>query len=190
MKQLIFALCCTGTLFSCGNPPTTTQNGSEKKDTVKFFLTTPFLLSQIQYLDSTPIGMLMVSGEEGKDSTYINKDQFHALAYQFLQPDLNDTALSPYYTEESYFDPDLNKIITTISTKKRDAMISQAQVYLNKETRSVTGLYIEKNYSVGDTDVQQRLRWKADRNFQIITRKLAGGKENTTNQLVIWDNRN
>lgn len=169
---------------------TATADTPTAADTSKLFLLTPYILSQVQEVDSTPIGILMITEKNGKtDSAYIPREQFHALANHFTEPDLNDNSLSRKYRENNYYDEAINKVVQDISTKDEDAVIRSAQIYLNRETRSVTSIYMEKGYTKGDTAITERLRWKTNRNFQIITIRYIGKKESVTNQRIIWDNR-
>jgi hypothetical protein len=159
-------------------------------DSSKTFLLTPFILSQVQYVDSTPLGIELISDINGrKDSSYISKKQFDELAYQFIRPDLNDTGLSKKYREENFYDESTDAVIQHISTVKEDVIIRSAQVYLDKENGNIKGVYLEKNFVLDGNPVNQKLRWKKDRHFQVITIRSVNGKEIIENQKIIWDGR-
>lgn len=200
MKKIIVLLLAVYMLAACkskngsgGNDSiadSTASADSAGSDSAKLFLITPFILSQVQYVDSTPIGVLLRTETDGKkDSAFISKEYFKQLADNFIKPDLNDTSLSKEYNENNYFDAAINKVVQDISTKNKEAIINNAHIYFNKDTRKITGLYLEKSFNNGDTAIKQKLQWKTDRNFRIITFKYIDGKELITNQMAVWDSR-
>lgn len=182
--------------FSCKNKENKSgqENPAVKTDSLanisKTFILTPFILSQVQEVDSTPLGIKSVIEIAGKkDSTYINRDQFHSLAYQFIQPDLNDSLLSKKYREQNFYDESTNSVVQMISSDDKEAIITDVQIYLNKETGDVKSVYMEKHFMSGDTSITQKMRWKRNRHFQVISMKSVDGRETISNQKIIWDDR-
>jgi hypothetical protein len=200
MKKLLILLLAVYIIAACksrngsggveNNTDSTAGVDSAANDSAKMFLITPFILSQVQFVDSTPIGIMLRTETDGKkDSGFISKEYFRELADNFIKPDLNDSSLSKEYNENNYFDAAINKVVQDISTKNKEAIINNAHIYFNKDTRKITGVYLEKSFTKGDTAIKQKLQWKADRNFRIITFKYIDGKELITNQMAVWDSR-
>lgn len=194
MKRILLVFAFAYIITSCnsaaGNKEIAATDSTVTADTSKAFLVTSYILSQIQDVDSTPIGVMLITEKDGKtDSAFVPKETFDKYARQFIEPDLNDTTLSKIYRQDNFYDATINKVVQNITTKKEDAIISSVQMYFNQENSRVTGLYMEKNFRSGDTSITQKMRWKHNRNFQIITLKYINGKEIILNQKLVWDYR-
>jgi hypothetical protein len=127
-----------------------------------------------------------------KDSGYIQLDEFHKLAAEFLPQEIHDSVFSRNFKETSFIDNSTNtanfyysSLKDSLPVKRIDVVSAPGQV--NDKIKSV---YLEKEYQAGDTSKLKKLYWKPGRNFQIITQTAKGSDQPVTELIkVVWDNR-
>ncbi len=149
-----------------------------------------YIKSQIAYVDSTPLGILKLLYENGKlvDSGYIDRNQFHLLAKEFSEPDLNNKQYRPHYTEKSFQDLTINTITFSITAKDAAYPIKQADVLLDPNSQRVKNVIIKKHTTGSDSSEIKNLLWVNNMNFQInssVTKKDGSTTERTLK--IIWD---
>jgi hypothetical protein len=188
-------------LWSCGNKTETasTVPGSpEVADTAAnvpspYFPLYDYMLNEIEYVDSLPVGIMKYStvGKE-KDSGYIQLEEFHQLAEQFLTPEIRDSSFAKTFKETSFFDRSSNNATFFYKTEDTASQIKRVDIVTGKGEiyDEVKSIYIEKNIPQAEGLVVKKLYWKPKRNFQIITVNEPGGSK-LQNELikVVWDNR-
>jgi predicted CopG family antitoxin len=151
-----------------------------------YFPVYDFLSNEIEYVDSTPVGIMKYTTiGKVKDSGYIQLEEFHKLVAEFQQPDINDSLFEENFNETSFVDKSSGNATffykarhTSSQIKRVDIVTKRGDVY-----DEVKSLYMEKD---ADSAVVKKLYWKPKRNFQIITVKPSGKDEITK---VVWDNR-
>ena len=151
-----------------------------------YFPVYDFLSNEIEYVDSTPVGIMKYTTiGKVKDSEYIQLEEFHKLVAEFQQPDINDSLFEEKFNETSFVDKSNGNATffykahnTNSQIKRVDIVTKRGDVY-----DEVKSLYMEKD---ADSAVVKKLYWKPKRNFQIITVRPSGKDEITK---VVWDNR-
>jgi hypothetical protein len=185
-------------LFACEEknhsqgPGRTTASIDSAKSTTRYFPVMAFLKSEIEYVDSLPVGIkkFTVIGNH-QDSGYIQLKEFHKLAGEFLSAELNDSAFARDFTETSFFDQSSNTATflykardENLLTRRIDVITMKTDVY-----DEVKSIYIEKDVRSGDSLINKKLMWRPKKNFQVIS-AATDSKGNMGSQLikVVWDN--
>ena len=181
-------------MWSCGekNQPaesipdtTATVADTTAKIESPYFPVYDFLSNEIEYVDSTPVGIMKYTTiGKVKDSGYIPLEEFHQLTSEFHLQEINDSSFRKKFRETSFVDKSSGNATffykpddTATTIKRIDIVTEKGQVY-----DEVKSLYIEKT----DSSVVKKLIWKPKRNFQIITIGPSGKDELIK---VVWDNR-
>jgi len=181
-------------LWSCGernrsaesiSDTTTTAVDSSKKVESPYFPVYDFLSNEIEYVDSTPVGIMKYTTVgKVKDSGYIQLEEFHKLTSEFQLPEINDSMLKKNFSETSFVDKSNDNATFYYKSKDTATKIKRIDVVTTKGVLydELKSLYIEKS----DSSVVKKLIWKPKRNFQIITVDPSGKNELIK---VVWDNR-
>ena len=181
-------------LWSCGErnrsvepsaDSTTIPADTTEKVESPYFPVYDFLSNEIEYVDSTPAGIMKYhTVGKMKDSGYIQLEEFHAFTSEFQLPEIKDPVFRQKFRETSFIDKSNGNATffykpadTTTAIKRIDIVTRKGEVY-----DEVKSLYIEK----ADSSVVKKLIWKPKRNFQIITLTPSGKDELIK---VVWDNR-
>ncbi len=157
-----------------------------------YFPVADFIRNQVHYVDSLGFPLLKFTTlPQGRtDSANISQEEFAALAQNFMTPDLNDPLLHKQYTENSFADQTIGSATLTYATTNAELPLQRLDVIIHPDPvldDQVRSIYMEKNYRTGDTAVLEKLYWKADRNFQLITTRRPGHqKPETTITKVVW----
>src|SRR2546423_10867025 len=128
------------------------------------------------------------------DTTYIKREEFRALAHDFLEaPDLTKYSIGKNYKEEKNYDAGMNRAILTYTPLKDDLEIVRQEVVIIPDVSGndkVRSIIIEKVKDARDSTLHQRLLWQADRKFQVvnITEK-NGTPVSVKTTEVIWNNQ-
>lgn len=153
-----------------------------------------FIKSDIKRVDSFAGGILKKVNVNGKkDSLYIQVPQFHQLASQFLLPELDSASFQQNFSESSLMDETtqlLNFIYTPKEAPAQPGSLQKVIVYIKPSLSSdkVNRIYMERAFSSGDTLVQQKLTWKIEGYFYILTiSQPKAGPAVTSMEKVIWD---
>jgi len=181
-------------LWSCGErnrsaefvpDSTATVADATSKVESPYFPVYDFLSNEIEYVDSTPVGIMKyITAGKVKDSGYIQLEEFHKLTAEFHLPEMRGPMFRQKFRETSFADKSngnatffykANDTSTTI--KRVDIVTARGEIY-----DEVKSLYIEK----ADSSGVKKLIWKPKRNFQIITIRPSGKDELIK---VVWDNR-
>lgn len=204
MIRPIFLAAAAFVLFGCGNnnqqekpivaDSTKTANDTSANAASPYFPVYAYIRSEIQYVDSLPVGIMKYKLSDGKvrDSSYIKLEEYHKLAEDFLTPELTNPSFSKSFQESSFFDRSNNTATflykatdTNTLIKRIDVVTAKGEVY-----DDVKSIYVEKIESSNGLQVTKKLYWKPKRNFQIITvYPEAKGKQVNDVIKVVWDNR-
>jgi len=204
MKYFFVVALAGGLLWSsCGSPvkpPSGDASGADslaRKDSMSnvFFPVGDYIMTEILRVDSLPIAIVRYTTQNGRtDSAFISPAEFNNLAKQFLVTEFRDGSFQKKYRESSFMDKTTQSVTFTYSTPDMDLPLQRVDVLAapgpsHNGTNQVKSIYLEKTFTSGDTLVLQKMFWKADRNFQIITRTNVHGKPLADKQVkVVWDN--
>jgi len=118
-------------------------------------------------------------------------EEFRAMAAQFRNPNISDSALKKFYKETSIADQSNATVTFEYVSTDPSLPVQKIDVYIKADpvdADKITSVYIEKNFASGDTSFSQKLYWKAAKNAQIITEKKLGGKLLPVEQVkFMWD---
>lgn len=143
-------------------------------------------------VDSFAGGILRRTTINGKkDSGYIQPPVFRRLANQFLVPELLDSAsFHEHFKESSLMDETTQMMNFIYTLKQPDWPLRNVMVYVKPSLQNdqVNRIYMEREFTSGDTAIQQKLTWKMQEYFYIITlRQPKNGPAVTSMEKVIWD---
>ena len=155
--------------FSCRNTkkeqPAATPPESSENDFVPYVA---LLNDQIRLVDSTPLAIFKyTTGSNGKtDTTIIQREEFHQLAKEFLEPDIMSAELRKDYTANSFGDKTTRLTNFTYDTKVPAHPVQRVNLrFIPGSPSKLTSLDILKRSS----GVTQKLYWKSDYYFHIVT---------------------
>ncbi|WP_205508646.1 hypothetical protein [Longitalea arenae] len=150
-----------------------------------------FIKMDISRVDSFSGGIVRKVNIGGKkDSSYIQLPEFHKLANQFLVPELDSASFQKHFTENSLMDETTQMLNFIYSPKQPAGSLQNVMVYLKPSLANdqVHRIYMEREYNSGDTAISQKLTWKMQAYFYILTiRQPKNGPPVTSMEKVIWD---
>jgi hypothetical protein len=150
-----------------------------------------FIKNDIIRVDSFAGGILKRANRNGKkDSVYIQIPEFKKLASQFLIPELDSASFSQHMSESSLMDNTTEMLNFIYLPKQADWPLRKVMIYLTPSLADdkVDRIYIEKEFTRGDTSFHQKLNWKIQEYFYTITiQQPNNGPAVTTMEKVIWD---
>lgn len=123
--------------------------------------------------------------------TSLSDAEFKSLAQHFREPDINDPTIKKFYKEESFADQSVPSVTLTYSTTSTSMEIQRMDIVVKPDpiqNDKVSSIYIEKLFHKNDTLITEKLYWKANKNFLVVTDKQVGGKSLPVEQVkVVWD---
>ncbi|MBO9200264.1 MULTISPECIES: hypothetical protein [Niastella] len=150
-----------------------------------------FIKGDINRVDSFAGGILKKGNINGKkDSAYIQPAEFHKLASQFLMPELDSTSFHEHFKEHSLMDETTQMLNFIYTAKEPAGSLYSVMVYLQPslQTDQVNRIYMERSFKSGDTTIEQKLTWKLQEYFYVVTvRQPKNGPAVTSMEKVIWD---
>ncbi len=183
--MLLSAFC----LFACKPAPDkSTANADEKI----FFPVNAYIAAQLHLIDSLQLPVARYyAGESHEDTTALNSAECRALAAPFLETDISDPKWKDKYVEESFADQSIPSVSFNYQTRDSSLPVKRVDVVLKPDPvqpDKVKSVYIEKLFKRGDTLINEKLFWKADHYYQVIsTRQTATGQPVITKLKVAWD---
>lgn len=157
----------------------------------KYLPVADFIKMDITRVDSFAGGILRkVKTGAKKDSAYIQLPEFHKLASQFLIPELDSASFQQHFTEHALMDETTQMLNFIYSPRQSAGTLQNVMVYLKPslQTDKVNRIYMEREFSRGDTAISQKLTWKMQNYFYIVTiRQPKSGPAVTSMEKVIWD---
>jgi hypothetical protein len=154
------------TISSCRSRPAAPVAAA---DTAGFYPLHQYFEEQIRYVDLRDFSIVSIT-KNGKqsDSIQITKEQFAALAAQFLQKDITKPAVKAGYRETVFEDLSTGSITLHYQPQNNpDAEIQGIDILLDPASRAVKHVLIRSGFMAGDTSVTEHSSWKTDRSFQV-----------------------
>ncbi len=159
----------------------------------QYFPVVNFIKGEIVSVDSLPVGIKKYTGNNKSKFVYIKSDEFHRLASEFTPPGLQDsTFFTENYKENTFFDPASGAGTFMYTAKNNSLPVQRIDVITmpGDAYDKVKSIYIQKNYSSGDTVFIRKLSWTPQQRFQIITVMTKGsGTPKTEITNVVWDSK-
>lgn len=189
--QFLILLYATGCSSGPGQAPGSITEPRE--DTLApYFPVRDFLLSEIRYVDSLPVGILQYKVSNGKtDTSYITLDSFHLAASEFLAESLEMPRFRNSYVETAFFDQSTGSNTFMYQSNNEQDAIRRIDV-LSKAGAAydeVTSIFMEKYSSRGDTLLSRKMTWHPRKKLNINTSRTLGPKTISEEQLtIVWDN--
>lgn len=157
-----------------------------------YFPVKDFLLSEIRYVDSLPVGILQYKTHNGrKDTSYITLDSFHLAAREFLSESLDMPEFRKSYKETSFFDQSTGSNTFMYQSRNDSHALRRIDV-LSKAGATydeVTSIFMEKISSLGDTLELRKMTWHPGKKLNINTSRTLGPETVSEEQLtIVWDN--
>ncbi len=193
MKYILFVL-AAGLMAACNNPSASTSPAkTASKDSVaapEFFFPVPdYIGGQIKMIDSLQLPMSKTVTINSKPTlSAVTDAEMRNLAQQFREPDINNPALKPKYTQTSIADQSVPSVTLIFSTADTTLELQKINVYIEPDpvkNDKVTGIYMEKHFVRNDTIINQKLYWKTDKNMQVVTEKRVNAKTLPVEQIKI-----
>ena len=138
---------------------------------------------------------LVPTSDSTYDTTYVKREDFKALATDFLEtPDISKK-FGGKYTEERMMNNDLGLAVFIATTNDEDLEVRRQEVRIKPEESNgsndeIKSVYIEKTKNNNDSSVTKRLTWYTDNRFQIVTiTQRKNEKEKSSVMEVVWNNQ-
>jgi hypothetical protein len=195
MKKFVCLLALCIYLFSCKNQPAATTNNNAADSTqadTSFFPVTDYIGGQIKMIDSLKPPLTKTTTINNKtENTSVTDNELHALAKNFLSPNISDPSIKHFYKQTNIADQSIPSVTLIYTTADTSLPIQKINVFIKPSpvlNDKVSSLFIEKAFTQNDTFFNQKLYWKSDKNFQITTEKTFKGKTLPAEQVkIIWD---
>ena len=176
---LLFAA-CTG---SSKKEPKKPVQPSNEEDFINY---TALLNDQLRAVDSTPLAIYKyTTSENGKtDTATIQREEFRALAKEFLEPDIMQPPLKKDYTASSFGDRTTQLANFTYETQNKEHLVQRVSLRFKPGALSrLTSMDMLKSVP-GNAQASKKMFWKSNRFFHIIT-DLGNGRFSKTE--VVWN---
>jgi hypothetical protein len=193
MKKIVYLLFVvfTAVLFSDCKPKEKPKENAVTDEKKKEFLPViEFLTGEIKHVDTVPYTLVKYTTiNDHTDSAIINRPEFRNITNEFLEINIRDDKYKDQYEETSFADNTTGTASFTYVSKSPDLKLSKVDAYVNPESQKITRLYLERNYSSGDTSITKKLLWQTTGNFIIITMKNINNKESVVQEKIVWDEK-
>jgi hypothetical protein len=156
-----------------------------------FFPVGEFLMSEIGYVDSTPLAIRKYTIQsDRRDSAFIQPADFNGLAREFILPELDPDSMKINYLENSFQDETTGYLTLNYTPRNKEASLQRVDVIITpgKTHNKVRSIYMEKLSRKSDTLEIKKMYWQAQQSFQVITTLQLPEKAPIVRQLkVVWD---
>jgi hypothetical protein len=160
-------------------------------DKKNFFPVADYIQSEINYVDSLPLGIIKYTIHGNKaDSVYIQSAEFNAIAKDFICADLNQNVFESEFSESSFIDQTTQAATFTYSTKNIKLELRRVDVIatVSEGSDKVSSIYLEKTTHKNDTLILKKLLWRTRKSFKIVTSKQFSNQSPVVEQLkVVWN---
>ncbi|MEP6595040.1 MAG: hypothetical protein ABJA71_03795 [Ginsengibacter sp.] len=137
-----------------------------------FFPVTQYLLGQLNELDSLPVTPLKITSINGNtDSVWLKKKEIRSFVQPFLNPVIDSSRWSKYFTEKSFLDQTINAFTFSYDPIKQlpdSTELKRWDVYVDPATSMVKRIYIVKQLNSMPSQTIQ-LTWKQGHYCKITT---------------------
>ena len=195
--KYILSVITAGLLFTaCHQNAQSSTTSTASKDSLAeqdFFPVAEYIGGQLTLiLDTFRFPLTKTITVNGKSNLSSAADQeLRNWAEGFRKPDINDSSLRTFYKETSIADQSNGSVTLEYTTANSTLPVKKVEVYIQADpvqNDKVTGIYMEKAFSLGDTSCSQKLYWKTGKNMQVFTEKKIKDKVLPIEQVKIaWD---
>ena len=164
-------------LVSCHSSETnnilTSDNNISDQKQDSFFPVTSFLkgqLAQIIKLPVTPLHTITINNKT--DSIWIKREQLTKLLVTFINTEISETNMTPYFKETSFNDLTINAVTLTYDPKKPlpDSIpLTHWDVYIDPENGKIQKIYLVKQHKNKVDIITEQLTWQTDKSATITT---------------------
>jgi hypothetical protein len=150
-----------------------------------FFPVTNYIKGQVYEIKNNHINPLMIINNGSKiDSVYLKMEELDAAVVSFLEPVIDSSNLKEAFTQTSFKDATLNKIIFNYTPTIMHPVgnpLKTWNVYIDPETGKISGVYILKITAGKGTE---HLNWIAD---EKCTQQLLKDDKLVYERSIIWN---
>ena len=192
MKSYYFIIGLFSLLSICCKRNANKDNSEvNKNDTIQFFQIKQYLQGQIKEVNDVPYFIYRIDNINNKaDSSAINTAIFNQIAHQFLAPDINDSKIKKYYTENIFEDQTTKGFTISYSTTNKELELQNADILLSEDGQTVKRIFIRKFHNYPDSSAIEQLSWKPGESFQINRSvQKASGAETLYQTRVVWNSK-
>ena len=193
MKFILIVITGMCLLTSCKNTNNKTVEVENTDTTSGSFMPVPdFLKEDLRKVDSFSGGIVLKTlRDDKKDSVFISMDDFKERSKAFLLEDLDSATFNREFTETSIMD-ETTSLLNFIYMAKPGSptTVRKVVVYIapSLATDKINRIYIEREFSRGDTVVSQKMTWKLRQYWMLAEEGSVPGKVNYMSvQKAIWD---
>ncbi|MEX1201728.1 MAG: hypothetical protein WEA59_00680 [Ferruginibacter sp.] len=162
MKQMLSLLLFGVCLQACNEATKKKYNLPELVEPISFFPVTSYIKGQIADMGTYGLAPLKFNLSNGKkDSVWLKAEQFDAVFYPFLHPEIDSTNLIDLYEESKFADQTIDAFTFTYTAKNESDTsleLKRWDVYINTKTNNVQRIFIVKKS--GTKEMQ--LTWQHD----------------------------
>ncbi len=157
---------------------------------IPFYPYIDYIKQQLQYIDSTPLGVEKIVSIDGKtiDSSFSTKQELRKATNAFTQYDPNLPPNRIFYKETSFKDLSINRITFSISALQPDLPLQQIDVLMDPEKQTVKNLVIRQQYETPDSSMSAHMVWVDKMHMQVSENVfLKNGKSYLRVTRWVWD---
>lgn len=172
---------------------------AEKKKTEpkNYVAVVSLIEKQVAHVDSALYNIVRYDIRDSlhTDTSYIPREKFREQAAEFLSlPDLTNPEIAARFKEENLYDTMLRRVVLTYTPlnprkeeiKKIELLLSTAQDEAGNN--KVTNLIVDRIVTNRDGFLQQKMMWRFDKSFLVVTTTQAPGKpEISSTKKVTWN---
>lgn len=200
--QLLFILSIIF-LIACGNNNESQKREGEYQDIVllptaedttpsniPFYPYINYIKEQLQYIDSTPLGVEKIVTIDGKtvDSTFATKQELRKATNAFTVYNPNLPANRHFFKETSFRDLTINRITFSITALQPEIPLQEVNILLEPEKQKVKNLVIRQQFETPDSSNSIHMIWVDKMHMQVSENIfLKDGKSYTIVTRWVWD---
>lgn len=193
MKFILIAIVSIGLFTACKNTNNSNTVVENKDTTSGSFMPVPdFLKEDLRKVDSFSGGIVLKTlRDEKKDSVYISIDDLKERSKAFMSEELDSAVFNREFTETSIMDETTSLLnFIYIAKPGSPSTVRKVVVYIapSLATDKINRIYIEREFSRGDTVVSQKMTWKLRQYWMLAEEGSVPGKATYRSvQKAIWD---
>ncbi len=179
--------------LSCKQKGQPAETTTATDSTAESFMPVPdFLKEDLRKVDSFAGGIVLKTLRDDKrDSVFIQPEELKARSMAFMTEELDSVYFHREFTETSLMD-ETTSMLNFIYTAKpgSPSTVRKVVVYIapSLATDKINRIYIEREFSRGDTVVSQKMTWKLRQYWMLAEEGAIPGKASyRLVQKAIWD---
>ena len=127
-----------------------------------------FLEQELSVIDSLPVAILKYHQENQKfDTSITEKKEFRKITKGLLLNDLQDSESLNDYEETVIEDVQLDDIIISYSTEKKNKAINKIELHILPGSTKIKSLYAERRDEVGNTQIIRKILWTSGKQLLV-----------------------